>query len=321
MPARLAVACAVVLASAACRTTEVTSPGAAGFRDVPVATPSGSIDALFAVCWPLDASSSQRVTLQFLDTGEVVFEPSGGASNSSGRCLREIASTWPWVQKPTAPLTVAPSTQPIDGWGVLAWVKLLSPSRYGPEKGLVDPAPLVRACVDRGGGPGPSLRFSVEGAMVKTGFATTETARCVEAVLGSTAWPSSRDTFFEFTALKAAPDAAGEVGHYFAPTQAVGVTLDPQAVRETIREAGPKVSACWNAALTRRAGLGGGRTFRFQTNDAGKVTHAWVQGNMADGPAASDYVLDQCLAGVLKGLRFPGLAGEGLYTWVFAARG
>jgi len=310
-----------VLALAACKAAEVTSPGAAGFRDVPVATPLGSIDALFSVCWPLDASASQRVMLQFLGDGEIVFEASGGASNSSARCLREIAATWPWTQRPTAPLVVAPSTQPIDGWGVLAWVKLLSPSRYGPEKGLVDPAPLVRACIDRGGGPGPSLRFSVEGAMVKTGFATTEAARCVEAVLGSTAWPSSRDTFFEFSTLKSAPDAAGDVAHYFSPSRAAGPTIDPQLVRETIREAGPKVSACWNAALVRRAGLGGGRTFRFRTNDAGQVTHAWVQGNLADGPAASDYLLDRCLADVLKGVRFPGAAGEGMYTWVFAARG
>ncbi|MEW5738087.1 MAG: hypothetical protein AB1938_04125 [Myxococcota bacterium] len=316
---RLLVASAVLLVG--CKATEVTSPGAAGFRDVAVVTPTGPIDSLFAVCWPLNALAEQRVTLLFVETGDVMFATEGGASNSSARCLREIASTWPWKERPKAPVTVGPPTQPIDGWGALAWVRLLSPSRYGPERGLVDPGPLVRACIDRGGGPGPSLRFTVEGAMVKPGFAATEAGRCVEAVLGSTAWPSSRDVFFEFSSLKNAPDAAGDVGWYFAPAGSVGVMLDPQAVRETIREAGPKVSACWNAALARRAGLGGGRSFRFQTDDTGKVTHAWVQGNLAEGPAAADYLLDRCLAEVLKSLRFPGLAGEGMYTWVFATRG
>ncbi|GMU62313.1 MAG: hypothetical protein AMXMBFR34_40760 [Myxococcaceae bacterium] len=316
---RLLVASALLLCG--CKAAEVTGPGAAGFRDVPVATPTGPIDSLFAVCWPLDALAGQRVALTFLDDGDVAFATTGGASNSSARCLREIASTWPWKERPKAPVTVAPPTQPIDGWGTLAWVRLLSPARYGPERGLVDPAPLVRACIDRGGGPGPSLRFTVEAAMVKPGFVGTEAGRCVEAVLGSTAWPSSRDVFFEFATLKGAPEATGDVSPYFAPPGSVGALLDPQAVRETIRAAGPKVSACWNAALERRAGLGGGRSFRFQTNDAGQVTHAWVQGNLADGPAAADYLLDRCLADVLRGLRFGGLAGEGMYTWVFAARG
>lgn len=319
MTSRVALA-ALALTVSACRTAEVTGRGGAGFREVPIAAPSVPIEALFGVCWPLDALASQRVTLTAIDR-DYVFETAEGASNSSGRCLREIAATWPWTGSPRSPISVSPAVQPIDGWGALAWVKLLSPSRYGPEKGLVDPAPLVRACIDRGGGPGPSLRFSVSGAMVKTGFASTEAARCVEAVLGSTAWPSTRELFFQFGSLNGAPDPAGDVSHYFSPPQAAGQLVDPQAVRETIREVGPKVSACWNAALSRRAGLGGGRTFRFQVNGSGQVTHAWVQGSLAEGPVASDYLLDQCLAGVLRGLHFSGGPGEGMYTWVFAARG
>lgn len=311
---------ALALTAAACRTAEVTGPGGAGFRQVAVAAPTVPLESLFAVCWPLDALKAQRITLTFLD-GDYVFETSEGASNSSGRCLREIAATWPWTGAPRSPITAGPPEQPIDGWGALAWVKLLSPSRYGPEKGLTDPAPLVRACIDRGGGPGPSLRFSVSGTMVKTGFASTEAARCVEAVLGSTAWPSTRELFFEFSTLSGAPDPVGDVAHYFSPPAGQGALLDPQAVRETIREAGSKVSACWDAALSRRAGLGGGRTFRFQADDAGRVRAVWVQGNLSDGPAASDFLLDRCLADVLRGLRFPGGPGEGLYTWVFAARG
>lgn len=319
MKARLALA-ALVLTVSACTTAEVAGRGGAGFREVQVAAPSVPIESLFAVCWPLDALKAQRVTLTAMD-GDYVFETAEGASNSSARCLREIAATWPWNGPPRSPITASPAEQPIDGWGALAWVKLLSPSRYGPEKGLVDPAPLVRACIDHGGGPTPSLRFSVSGAMVKTGFATTEAARCIEAVLGSTAWPSTRELFFGFPTLSGAPDAAGDVAHYFSPPAAAGQLIDPQLVRETVREAGPKVSACWNAALARRAGLGGGRTFRFQVSDSGQVTHAWVQGNLSEGPVASDYLLDQCLAGVLRGLHFTGGPGEGMYTWVFAARG
>jgi hypothetical protein len=305
----------------ACKTAEVVSPHAAGFREAPQAAPTGSIDSVFAVCWPPNATAEHRVTLTFLSGGDVVFETAGGASNASARCLREVALSWPWGEWPKTAITLAPPAQPIDGWGVLGWVRLLAASRYGPEKGLLDPAPLVRACIDRGGGPDPSLRFTVEAAMVKAGFVGTETARCVEAVLGSAAWPSSRDIFFEFSSVKGAPDAEGDVDLYFAPAFGVGVTLDPKAVRDTLREAGPQVSACWDAALKRRAGLGGGRSIRFQTNDAGRVTHAWVQGNLSDAPAAADYLLDRCLVDALKRLRFPGPAGEGMYTWVFAARG
>lgn len=319
MTARLVLA-VLALSASACTTAEAVGRGGAGFRDVPVTAPEVPIEALFAVCWPLDAPKGQRVTLTAID-GDYVFETANGASNSSARCLREIAASWPWRGAPRSSITVSPSEQPIDGWGALAWVKLLSSSRYGPEKGLVDPAPLVRACIDRGGGPTPSLRFSVAGAMVKTGFATTEAARCVEAVLGSTAWPSTRELFFGFSTLSGAPDAAGDVAHYFAPPSSPGRLIDPHLVRETLRGAGPKVSACWDEALARRAGLGGGRTFRFQVNDAGQVTHAWVQGNLSEGPVASDYLLDQCLARVLRGLHFPGGPGEGVYTWVFAARG
>ena len=91
-------------------------------------------------------------------------------------------------------------------------------------------------------------------------------------------------------------------------------------VKETIKLAGPKVSACWDAALLRRTTIGGGRTFRFRVDDAGTVMNAWVAGTLSDGPTASDYLLDRCLADTLKGLHFPPSVGDGLYTWVFASR-
>ncbi len=320
MRARALLGLWLAAAPVGCRTDDLTSSGMSAPRaSAAAAVP---VESVFAVCWPLDALAEQRVTLSFED-GDVLFAVANGASNSSGRCLREIASSWPWATRPRAPVVMSPAPQPIDGWGALAWAALLSPGRYGPSRGLTDPAPLVRACVDRGGGLGPTLRFTVEGASVKTGFAHTESARCVEAVLGSTAWPSSRDVFFEFSSLKGAPAAEGPVDWYFAPVSeaAPPPMMEPQLVRETIRQAGPQVSACWNAALTRRPGLGGARTFRFQTGASGRVSHAWVQGNTSDSPPAADYLLDRCLADVLKGLRFPGPPGSGLYTWLFAARG
>ena len=49
----------------------------------------------------------------------------------------------------------------IIGWAVLAWVKLLSTSRFGADRGLLDPAPLVSACLSRAGPVRPSTRFLV----------------------------------------------------------------------------------------------------------------------------------------------------------------
>lgn len=278
--------------------------------------------ALFAVCWPQDALASQRVLLTFLPH-DVVFEVRGGASNSTGRCLREVASTVQWPSRPST-LEVAPPVQPIDGWAALAWVHLLSDARFGPERGVLDPGPLASACLARGGPLRPATRFVVRhtpGFEVRAlPSALSESERCVEAVLSATAWPSSRELFFDFLGAKNAPPPAGDVSAYVAATQATGVALDPMLVKDVVRLAGPKVGACWDAALARRTTIGGGRTFRFRVDDTGAVTAAWVAGTMSEGATAADYLLDRCLADTLKGLRFPAQAGDGVYTWVFAAR-
>ena len=92
-------------------------------------------------------------------------------------------------------------------------------------------------------------------------------------------------------------------------------------VKDVVRLAGPKVSACWDAALVRRTTIGGGRTFRFRVDDKGAVVRAWVASTLSDGVTAADYLLDRCLAQTLGGLHFPPSAGDGVYTWVFATRG
>jgi hypothetical protein len=310
------------LALASCATPSA-SQGGARFDQVAAVAPSLPPQALFAVCWPQDALPTQRIALTFIEK-DVLFEAKEGASNSTGRCMREIAATVPWTSPP-ATLELAPPEQPIDGWAVLAWVKLLSASRFGPERGLLDPAPLVSACLTKSGPLRPATRFLVRhtpGFEVRAiPSALSDSERCVEAALNATAWPSARELFFAFTSSQHAPAAAGDVSAYVAPATSTGTALDPAMVKDTVRLAGPKVSACWDAALVRRTTIGGGRTFRFRVNDEGTVTNAWVAGTMSDGVTASDYLLDRCLADTLLALHFPPSAGDGLYTWVFATRG
>jgi hypothetical protein len=312
---------ALALLFVACA-TPVASQGGAGFRDVKVEPSAVPLQALFGVCWPQDAASSQRVQLTWLPN-DVMFEAREGASNSTGRCVREIATTFISNPRPTGTMEVAPPTQPLDGWAVLAWVKLLAPGRFGPERGLVDPAPLVAACLSRSPLrattafvvkhiPGPEVRVVPS--------VLSESERCVEAVLASTAWPSPRELFFDF---KTAPLAAAndEVSTYFGPASSTGSAVDPQAVKDAVRLVQPKVASCWDAALLRRASIGGARTLRFTVDDTGTVTRAWVASGLADGPAAADYLLDQCLVAALKQAHFPRAAADGFYTWVFATRG
>ena len=317
----------LTLVFTACATTPEgpSGQGGAAFRDVQASSSAAPIEALYAVCWPADALPKHHVTLQFDPGGGVMFEAKDGASNSTARCLREIVSTWAWTEKPTAPIEVAPPAGPPGGFAALAWVKLLSPSRYGPERGLTDPAPLVRACLAQGGAMRESARFEVTHApaySVKVpGGAVTDAERCIEAVLGSTAWPSTREFALDFQSLAGAPPAGGDVSLYVTPKQPASSPLDPMRVSEAIKLQQQGVAQCWEQALIRRAGLGGGRTFRFRTDDTGALTAIWVAGNASEAPTAADYILDQCLGQVLKRTRIAGAgAGEGLYTWVFAAR-
>lgn len=304
-----------------CRTQRVAAQGGAVFRDVTAESPSLPALALYSVCWPQEASPTERVLLTWLDD-DVVFEAQLGASNSTGRCLREIATTYPFATRPTGTLRLGPPRQPLDGWAVLAWVKLLSASRFGPERGLLDPSPLVRACLQHGElrsitrfvvrhVPGPEIRVIPS--------VVSEAERCVEAVLGSTAWPSSRSVFFDFAKSAGAGSPGVEVGLYYAPASSLGRALDPAVVKESMLAIRPRVAQCWDAAVVRRTGLGGARTFRFRVDDSGAVTHAWVtQGGEA--LVAADYLLDRCLEGALGSMRLPPTSGDGVYTWIFAAR-
>lgn len=310
----LFLACAVLTAC----THGSAGQGGAEFKSTAPAVLASSPEALFAVCWPADALATQRVTLTFVEN-EVLFEAKDGASNSTARCLREIASTVVWPKRP-ATLDVAPPSQPIDGWAVLSWVHLLAASRYTADRGVIDPAPLVAAC----GATRPSTSFVIRHTptyeLRAIPSAINDSERCIEAVLAATAWPSSRELFFTFENAHR-PASGGDVQRYLAPTDSsTGIGIDPAQVKDALSLQAPKVSACWESALARRTAIGGGRTFRFRVDASGTVTRAWVAATMSDGPTAADYLLDGCLIDVIRGAHFPPRAGDGFYTWVFAQR-
>ena len=326
---RAAVVLVGLLLLAACATTSEgpQGQGGAGFRAVkagPVPLPA---EALYDVCWPDDATPQQRVTLVFQGAGGIAFSALEGASNSTARCMREIATAYPWVEQPAGTVVVAPPVKGPSAWAALAWVRLLSASRYGSERGELDPAPLVAACLARGGGARPGTRFEVsrpgQPPLHVVPAATTDSERCVEAVLGATAWPSTRPFSLGFDdAARGAPQPAGDVGDYFAPPGDSLAPLDPVRVKETLALRQPAVAACWDEALARRVNIGGGRSVRFRVGEGGAVQAAWVAGNVGSTPdTAADLRLDRCLLGVVRATRFEGGPGDGVYTWVFASRG
>jgi hypothetical protein len=311
----------LLLIVCSCRTPEVARQGGVDFREVvpPKAVASG--EAVFGVCWPTDALSSSRVQLIF-ESGDVGFRAGDGASNSTGRCLRELAAVYPWAVRPTTPLELRPPTQPLDGWAALAWVRLLSPTRFDESRGLLDPEPLVRACFEKLGALRAGTIISLNhdfGVRVRIGDgAATAAERCVESVLGATVWPSPRPLVLAFPEKRGEVWSAGDVSAYVMPGGDVQTALDPATTKEIFSHAAPRVKACWESALLRRAGLSGARTVRFRTSATTGMSDVWIIGNPMGQKQASDYLLDQCLRDVVRTLDLRPSAGEGLYTWVFA---
>ena len=307
-----------------------TGQGGAAFNGAAVTAPGVPAEALFELCWPEEATAQQRVKLVTLANGDVMFEAQEGAGNSTARCIREIATSYPG-KRPASELMLQPPAKRPSGWVVLGYVQLLSPTRFGPERGVLDPAPLVRACLSQGDSPRPGVRFSVsvdpelkiriESAEGMTQPPLTDSERCIEAVLGATVWPNTRKFKLDFSGPSGG-SAAGDVSHYFGPTGGAAQALDPVKVKEAISTSGPAVGACWEAAMLRRAGLSGGRSVRLRVDDAGAVTHVSVVGNVSADPAtASDYLLDKCLVDAVRKAHFPpSAAGDAVYSWVFAER-
>jgi hypothetical protein len=308
------------------------------------------------VCWPRTAELSQKVRLTFYLAGgrlqDIVFEPSGGASNATGRCLQQIAWEYPWDLAsgdiPEKMDVTPPATRP-SGWNVLAYASLLAEGSYGPDRGLLAPAPLVRACMENGAGLRPHIRFRVQAHPVRVSvffelseverpelrrteaeLATTDSERCIKAVLGSTVYPGTRNFELEFSGGEGAPPAApdAEVAPYFpprgGPAAEVSGTIEPLAVRDVLSERQGQVTACWEQALQRRSGLFGGRTFRLRVGAGGQVDLAHVVANRSDREdEAEDYLLDRCVAAAIRTARFPPVRGGGAevaYSFAFERR-
>ncbi len=316
--------------------------GGAVFRATPSARPTVGARALMDVCWPRDAVArpgERRVTLDFVladgRLADLMFETAGGASASVGRCMREVAWVYPWGpgERPSR-LEVLPPDRPASGWAALAYVRLLSEGLYPDDRGLLDAAPGVRACLARGLGVRPGVRFVVAASpvqvMVEGGgepAPVTDSERCVVAVLGATQYPGTRGYALDFSSLEGAPAPAdaSSVSVYFAEALPAAIgAIDPARAREALALRGPAVAACWEAALGRRAGLAGRRSMRIRVGPSGRVESAQVVGNQSDaGGEAADLLLDQCLARAVAGAKFEGVTGgsaELVYSWVFARR-
>jgi len=308
------------------------------------------------VCWPRTADPSERVRLTFYLSGgklqDVLFETGGGASNATGRCLQQIAWQYPWAQAAEGipeKMDVTPPAFRPSGWNELAYLSLLAEGAYSPDRGLLDAAPLVRACIENGAGLRPHIRFRVRAHPVRVSvffelseverpeqwrteaeLATTDSERCIKAVLGSTVFPGTRNFEMEFSDTSGAPPAApdADVSAYFPPRNApaaeVSGTIQPLAVRDVLSERTGQVTACWEEALQRRSGLFGGRTFRIRVGAGGQVDYAHVVANRSDrDDEAEDYLLDRCVAAALRTARFPPVRGGGAevaYSFAFERR-
>ncbi len=291
---------------------------------------ASQLERLFAVCWPRGAAPAQKVTLDFSRSDDVGFEVENGATNSTARCMREIALSAPVSERPKGTLALSPG-EPPNGWVVLAWVKQVA-APAGAAGTIVDPAPMVAGCLALDGGiraglvpavgfdPALETHLSLGG---RRGSAATDAERCALAVLGSTRWPATRP--FELAlpdcdALRPevpVPVELYDSGHGFS-----GAMRDPMQVKSAMQAALPKVSACWEDAIARRAGLSGGRTVRMQVDASGAPTRVAIAPFAADSLEVSDYLLDRCLFDAARGIRLPpGEAGQAAYTWLFAERG
>jgi|CXWL01.1.fsa_nt_gi hypothetical protein len=303
--------------------------GGVTFRQAAIEAPRGPLEKLLEVCWPADASPVARLTFTRVEN-EWMFEAKTGASNSTGRCARELLLASPHASPPS-PLELKPPAGDPSGWAVLEYVRLLSASRFDEKRGLLDPAVLVSACLKRGMGLRRNVRFDITHApalkvhVLGEGgefAAVTDTERCVEAVLGATAWPTTRAFRFGFAEREGMPDAAGDVEAYFAPSaSAPAGIIEPQVVRDAFQTRAVGVGVCWESALARRAGLSGARSVRLAVTPEGAVSSVTIVANVSNQAiTAADHLLDACLLQVVRGVRFPPGGGGAVYSWVFADR-
>ncbi len=274
-----------------------------------------AVAAVFDVCWPPEAPRDARVRLEFTPD-DVTFSTFDGAENATGRCLRELASAFPFTARPSAPVDVRPPKGPIDGWGVLGWAKLLAAERFAPLRGLVDPLPAAVSCVGLGA-PRPELTFTVrrEPALKIELSAPVErpSEACLEAVLGAMAWPSSRVLTFSF---RQAPPAvsADRTAVLFTAVPDQASALDGAVIRRAFGARREEVQQCWEEVMARRPTAAGARTVRWTATSSGLV--AWI---VPEAGAIADVLLDACLVRVTQSAPFDS-SGPGEFSWSFGPR-
>src|SRR5688500_4764035 len=114
--------------------------GGASFPSGPITRPAFAAHQLMDVCWPRPAHPKQVVVMTFYREGDkiqdVMFEARDGASNATGRCLREVALTYPW-EPGTVPATLdlTPPLHRPSGWLVMAFVRMLAESNFNADRG------------------------------------------------------------------------------------------------------------------------------------------------------------------------------------------
>jgi hypothetical protein len=301
-----------------CKTTNAARQGGADFRTLAPTAIESSFESVAGVCFQTESTGS--VTLDFADPN-LTFSVKDGATNSVGRCAREIAAGYPFKTRPVGTLVLAAPQQPLDGWAVLDWVKLQAGQRFSSERGDLNPATKIAACLSNPSGNEALVQGSVMAGLVfepTLNVATplrSEASGCVTAVLASTAWPSPKNVRMLFSP-KPMP-ATENMLRYFRPSGDGLTPLNAEAVSAVVKAASAQVGACWNETLQRRGPLGGAKIFRFRVDANGKIQHVWLA---EPNGTPQDSILDRCLENVLKGLQFEAVAGEGLYTWNFASR-
>jgi hypothetical protein len=296
--------CLLILA---CKTTDSARQGGADFKIPTTETLESKFEDVAGVCFQTDTQG--KVILDFADP-TTAFEVQDGASNSIGRCVREVGLSFVFPQKPTGKIEVRAPKQPMNGWAVADWVKLLAAGRYSSERGILNPGPQLTGCLQEMAIDATVIQSS--GIFVESN-PPSESARCVAAVLSSVAWPSQKNLVMTFSPKeKAVP-----LTRYFRPAGDALNPLAAESVSAVIKSASPQVGACWNETLIRRTGIGGAKTFRFSVDAKGKVSAAWVAESSF---GIHDALLDACLERVLFLLQFEPTAGEGVYTWNFATR-
>ncbi len=325
----------LLLLASACATA-CASPGA-----VRGAVGSDATPAVFDACWPEPEGLDRKVTLQLAEgPPRSSFTTEGGANNSVGRCAQEVAQKYPWPQGRPGSVTLQPPLVQPDGWTYLAYAALLAPAP-DPAKpaGLVNPGPLVRACLESGPYR-PYLRYRVQptptrvsGFIVVESRATQERSRenvelqgsaerCVAAVLSAAQWPGSRSFELSFPSFEDAPPSASPAGvaMYFRPVSDGAATPEGKIAKQAFAPHRRAMRACFSEVSRRRPGMGGVRTMKLQVAADGRVVSVGVLPN-DEGAELQDYLLDQCLAEVVQKARLStGGPSELAYSWVFEQR-